>query len=124
MKLLEKHILELEQELFKPEIRKSAENISEILSEDFIEICSSGSMYYYNKGDVFDSDVDSSVIKWEVKEFAIKQLSTDCILVTYKLIKHSELSESMKYSLRSSIWKLLNGTWKMIFHQGTLTSEF
>lgn len=124
IELIEKHILELEEKLFKPEIRKSAEKISEILSEDFIEFCSSGSMYNYNKGDIFDNDIDSSEIKWEVKEFAIKQLSTDCILATYKLIKHSELNESMKYSLRSSIWKLFDGTWKMIFHQGTLTSKF
>ena len=124
MESLEKHIFELEQELFKHEIRQSAEKISEILSDDFIEFTSSGSMYNYNKGNVFNNDTDASEIKWEIKEFAIKQLSTDCILATYKLIKHSELNESMKYSLRSSIWKLFNGTWKMIFHQGTLTSEF
>lgn len=41
-----------------------------------------------------------------------------------KVIKHNELNENMKYSLRSSTWKLINGTWKMFFHQGTLTTKF
>ena len=124
IKLLEKHILKLEKDLLKPETRKSAEKISTLLSDDFIEFSSSGNIYNYNKDDVFDNDSNSSEIKWEVKEFKIKELSNDCILATYKLIKHSELRENMKYSLRSSIWKLFNGTWKMVFHQGTLTSEF
>ena len=123
IELLEKQIFELEKDLLKPEIRKSAEKISELLSDDFIEFCSSGSIYHYNKGDVFDNDSNSLEIQWEIKEFTIKQLSNDCILTTFKLIKHSELRENMKYSLRSSIWKLFNGTWKMIFHQGTLTSQ-
>jgi len=121
---LEKHIFELEKALLNPETRKSAEKISEILSEDFIEFTSSGHIYHYNKGDVFDEYSDSSEIKWEIKEFTTKKLSNDYILATYKVIKHSELRENMKYSLRSSIWKLFNGTWKMFFHQGTLTSEF
>ena len=123
IELLEKYIFELEKELLKPEIRKSAEKISELLSDDFIEFCSSGNIYHYNKGDVFDNDSNSFEIKWEIKEFTIRQLSNDCILATYKVIKHSELNESKKYSLRSSLWKLFNGTWKMIFHQGTLTSQ-
>jgi len=62
-------------------------------------------------------------MKWEIKEFTIKQLSNECILATYKVIKYSELNENMKYSLRSSIWQRLNGKWKMIFHQGTITEN-
>ena len=124
IELLEKHILELEKDLLKPETRKSAEKISILLSDDFIEFSSSGNIYNYNKDDVFDNDSNSCEIKWEIKDFKIKRLSNDCILATYKVIKHNELRENMKYSLRSSIWKLFNGTWKMVFHQGTLTYEF
>ena len=119
MELLEKQVYELEIELLKPETRRSQEKISELLSVDFIEFCSSGDIYHYIKGDVFESDVSA----YEIKDFAIKELSEDCILATYKIIKHSEINECRKYSLRSSIWKKLNGTWKMIFHQGTLISQ-
>jgi hypothetical protein len=121
--LYEKNIFELENELIKSETRQSAEKISELLSDDFTEFCSSGNIYNYNNGDVFDKNIKLAEIKWEIIQFKTKQLSNDCILVTYKLIKHSELNEHMKYSLRSSTWKCSNGKWKMIFHQGTMTSK-
>ena len=121
--MIEKHIFELEVELLKPETRQSAEKISELLSDEFIEFCSSGNIYHYSKGDVFDKNVNSSEIKWQIKEFTTKQLSNECILATYKVIRHSEFNGNMKYSLRSSIWKYFNGKWKMIFHQGTLISQ-
>ena len=120
MVLFEKKIFELENKLLKSETRQSAEKISELLSDNFTEFCSSGNIYNYNKGDVFDKNINLSELKWEIKQFTTKQISNDCILATYKLIKHSELNEYMKYSLRSSTWKCLNGKWKMIFHQGTL----
>ena len=122
MELLEKHILQLETDLLKPEIRQSIEKTSELLSDGFIEFCSSGYVLHYNKGESVDEQIQQ--INWEIKDFAINQLSDDCILATYKLIKHSEINENKKYSLRSSIWKCFDGRWKMFFHQGTLTSKF
>ena len=124
MNSIEEHLLQLENYLLKSEIRKSSQRINEILTNDFIEFCSSGSEYHYKNGDIFQKEDDNNTLCWEILDFKIKELSNDCILATYKLIKHSELRENMKYSLRSSIWKLFNGTWKIIFHQGTLTSEF
>jgi hypothetical protein len=120
---LEKHILELENELLKTKTRQSSAKINELLSDDFIEFCSSGNIYRYNKGDVFDENISLPEIKWEIKEFTTKQLSNECIMATYRVIKDSELNENIKYSLRSSIWKCIDGKWKMIFHQGTFTSE-
>ena len=109
MESLKKHILQLENNLLKPEIRQSSENISELLSDGFIEFCSSGYIYRYNKGESFDGDTNLQQINWEIKDFEINPLSDDCLFATYKLIKHSELNESKKYSLRSSIWKCFNG---------------
>lgn len=122
MELLEKYILQLESDLLKPEIRQSIEKTSELLSDGFIEFCSSGYVWHYNKGESVDEEIQQ--INWEIKDFAINQLSDDCLLATYKLIKHNELNENKKYSLRSSIWKCFDGRWKMFFHQGTLTSQF
>lgn len=42
IKLLKKHILQLETDLLNPEIRKSIEKAGEFLSDKFIEFCSSG----------------------------------------------------------------------------------
>jgi hypothetical protein len=119
MELLESHILELEKELLKTETRRSAEKISELISDDFIEFCSSGYVYHYSKNDVFYMGSNESLTEWEISEFSIKQLASDIVLTTYRLAKQDEVDEKRKYSLRSSIWKDINGTWKMIFHQGT-----
>lgn len=123
MESLEKHILQLENDLLKPEIRQSVEKTGELLAEGFIEFCSSGHIYLYNKDEAVDETTDSPELNWEIKNFEIKQLSEECLLATYKLIKHSDVDEHKKYSNRSSIWKYFYGKWKMIFHQGTLTTE-
>lgn len=122
MESLAKQILQLETDLLKPEIRQSIEKTSELLSDGFIEFCSSGYVWHYNKGESVDEHIQQ--INWEIRDFAINQVSDDCLLATYKLIKNNELNESKKYSLRSSIWKCFDGRWKMFFHQGTLTSKF
>lgn len=123
-KLLSKIIYENECELLKSEVRKSAERIKELMAEDFIEFTSSGNVAFYKVGEVFQGKDDNTELNWEIKDFNIRELSNDCVLAMYKVIKHDEIDESKKYSLRSSIWKYYNGQWKMVFHQGTVTSKF
>ncbi|WP_077895551.1 DUF4440 domain-containing protein [Clostridium felsineum] len=116
MNAISKKIFELESSLLKSSVRKSADKVSEILSEDYIEFCSSGKEYHYEEGDVFQDPNDTSDVDYEVLDFRIKKLEENCILALYKVIKHNE---GEKYSLRSSIWKCVNGQFKLIFHQGT-----
>lgn len=121
---IDKLIYQCEYELLKSEVRKSAERINELLAEDFIEFTSSGNVAFYEVGEVFQEKNDNTELDWEIKDFIVRELSDKCVLAMYKVIKHDEIDESKKYSLRSSIWKDFNGHWKMIFHQGTLTSRF
>lgn len=123
MESIEKLILQLEGDLLKSEIRKSSQKINELLADDFVEFTSSGAEYYYKSGDVFQKQNDNHELICDIIDFKIKQLSEDCILATYKVIKHNESNENKKYSLRSSIWKCYDRRWKMLFHQGTLTSK-
>ena len=117
-------IYQCECELLKSEVRKSSEKISELISTEFIEFTSSGKVASYKYGEVYQDANDNTEIDWEIRDFSIRELSDECILAMYKVIKHDEVDENKKYSLRSSIWKFLDGKWKMIFHQGTLTSKF
>ena len=111
---LKNQIYSQEMELLKPEVRRSPERIRALLSDCFTEFCSSGKIYRYSKGDVFGSITGSS----EITGFEIQELGGDCILATYRL-SVSESPETVKSSLRSSIWKIEDGMWKMFFHQGT-----
>lgn len=122
MKLIER-ILQLEKDLLKSEVRKSSQKINEILSNDFIEFCSSGDIYYYKSGDIFQEKDDELENNWKIIDFEIKELSDDCVLALYKVIKLNEKDENKKFSIRSSIWKLYDEKWKMIFHQGTNTRK-
>lgn len=119
MQSYEEIIFELEKELLKPEIRKSPMILKKLLSNDFIEYCSSGKIYKYNKEDTFYEEN----VSFEIMDFESQILANDCILATYKIKKIYHLDNSTKRSIRSSIWKCFNGNWKMIFHQGTLTKE-
>ena len=117
---LKDNILELETKLLKSEVRKCADAIEELLTDDFTEFCSSGKVYNYKKGDIFQNENDNSEDFGMIIDFNISKLSESCILATYKLIKSNELNEDKKYSIRSSIWKYIDGNWKMFFHQGTI----
>lgn len=124
MDSIKAHILGLEKELLKSETRKSSEKIKGLLDKEFREFCSTGDIYNYNCGDTFQSIDDPREINWEIGNFEINQLSEGIAFATYKLIKDSELNDKARYSLRSSVWKYSDGSWKMLFHQGTLTAQF
>lgn len=50
-------------------------------------------------------------------DFEIYPLSEDTVLTTYRVKDETR----MLNTLRSSIWKFIEGRWQMFFHQGTLT---
>jgi hypothetical protein len=53
-------------------------------------------------------------------EFDLAVLSSDVVLITYRAAKESaSAEEATTYSLRSSIWKFIDGRWQITFHQGT-----
>ena len=117
---VERTLFDLENQLLKPEVRESADKISEILDDDLIEFSASGNIYHYKKGDTFPTPH----INWEIVDFSIKVLSDSIVLATFKLIKHTEQHIEKQYSIRSSLYKCTNGKWKMVFHQGTSTGAF
>lgn len=119
MSELETIILSLEKSLLRPEVRNSAEKLAELLSESFYEFGSSGNIYYYRKGDVFEvSPIQEN--DWEIVDFSLLPHGEDSVLATYKGIKHTEPDETKKITLRCSLWEKESGSWKIKFHQGAV----
>ena len=112
-----KLLLELEMKLLQPEIRDSAEEISELLDAEFVEFCSSGHIWRYHPGDAIDSH-KGVVTRYELINFKTKELSEDVFLATYECRRYDK-HDKLIVSLRSSIWKNTEGKWQMLFHQGT-----
>ncbi|MEH2410316.1 nuclear transport factor 2 family protein [Nostoc sp.] len=121
---LEESLLrEFEERLLQPDVRKSAKDVMDLLADAFIEFGSSGRVC--DKQQIINSlqnEPIESLTQRSITEFKTLVLATGVILVTYRVVRYIS-DEQPVYSLRSSIWKLNNERWKMIFHQGTLVRE-
>lgn len=115
-------LYQLEERLLQPDVRQSAAAVADLLADDFIEFGSSGRIF--NKQQIIESlqNEDSNApIARSITDFKTLVLAENVILVTYRIVQHNSSSGKSKNSLRSSIWTLVDGSWKIVFHQGTLT---
>ena len=55
---------------------------------------------------------------WEAKDFALTQIAAGNYLLTYVLIQNKT-----RMTRRSTIWRGMNGSWKILYHQGTIIKE-
>jgi hypothetical protein len=118
---LSEQIYKLEDRLLQPEVRRSKEEITTILADDFVEFGSSGRIF--DKIQVVEGLPHSPTVPMVIEDFQIKVLSSNVVLATYRVVRTNEPREEMKNSLRSSIWKYIDKRWQMVFHQGTRTIE-
>ncbi len=118
-KTITRKLKELEETLFRNEIRKSPAELTKLLSDDFLEIGSSGDVY--NKKQIIEELQIENNIKISLTNFEARKLSDNIIMVNYKSEK---IENGNKYfAMRTSIWKLNENEWQMIFHQGTPVTE-
>ncbi|EAC3621427.1 hypothetical protein CW768_10980 [Listeria monocytogenes] len=112
MKLTKENFQKLDQIHLSLENRHSMSEIIAILSESYIEITQNGvvkDFSYYKSLTTFGN---SSL---EIMDYDIKILDETKVLSYYKLKNTSENS----YTMRSNVWIIENGSWKLTFHQGT-----
>ncbi|TYR81506.1 DUF4440 domain-containing protein [Priestia megaterium] len=114
--LLKEHLCELEKRLLEPEVRTNPAELETLLAEGFFEFGSSGSVWH-RKDCVEEGGV--GVRKMTLSHFDIHPLAEDVVLATYRIKDETR----MHYTLRSSIWKCIDGKWQMFFHQGTKTTR-
>ena len=113
---IKKQLLQLEEKLLKSEIRTSKEELTNLLADTFFEFGSSGKVLYKDEN---ISEMTLGEVRMQLSSFEIHPLSEEIILTTYKI--YNKMNK--QHSLRSSIWKLIDGRWKMYFHQGTKISS-
>ena len=116
---IEAQLRHLEEELLEPAVRRSAERLSALLADDFVEFGSSGQVY--NKSQIIRALVQDTPTKLSLTDFESTMLSASVALVKYRAVRRTGHSAPPVHTLRSSIWRLTNGQWQMVFHQGTLT---
>ncbi|MBS1167972.1 MAG: hypothetical protein H6R00_3997 [Proteobacteria bacterium] len=112
----------LEQKLHRPDIRRSRDAVRALLADAFVEFGSSGTVY--DKASIIEALASEStaeaVLVPDIHDFAVLSLASDAVLVTYRSSRHRPDGTAERTTLRSSIWKLIDDRWQMLFHQGTV----
>ena len=114
---IESHLRALEEELLQPDVRKDAARLDALLAEGFIEFGSSGRVF--DKQAIIDALRSQSPIRLSLTDFKAQLLAPGVVLTTYRATRYGESAEQPILSLRSSVWRLIDGRWQMVFHQGT-----
>jgi hypothetical protein len=110
----------LEEKLLNPDVRNSSSELAELLSDDFMEIGSSGKVYY--KEEVINTLQKKIACTIIMENYNSIQLTTGIVLITYKAVKINEPGSLRIISSRSFIWQLSGNKWQIVFHQGTPVS--
>jgi hypothetical protein len=115
---IEQHLRQLEEQLLRPEVRGSTEKVSALLADEFIEFGSSGRVF--DRQQIIAALRAESPMRRSLADFSTSVLAPGVVLVTYRAIRDDASGKSPTSSLRSSIWKLIDRRWQMLFHQATL----
>lgn len=113
----------LEEQLLDPNVRAVGETVGRLLDEDFIEFGASGAVY--DKASTVEglrSEHLGPPVQRSIDDFRVRMLSAEIALATYKGTDRYR-DGRQRQTLRSSIWALSGGRWKMSFHQGTVVPE-
>ena len=111
-------IRQLEERLLLPNVRKSEKEVSALIAEEFVEYTSSG--HIADKNQTIKGLLTEKPIQIALSDFKTRMLAPDVVLATYLAVKQDSNGQP-SYSLRSSIWKMIDDRWQIVFHQGTPT---
>jgi len=112
------HIQQLEEQLLRPDTRRSRGELERLLASDFVEFASDGNVY--DKVGVVEALQHESFSRRSISDFRIALLSEGVVLATYQLTRQSADAGEAVSSMRSSIWGRRNERWQLVFHQGTI----
>jgi hypothetical protein len=113
---IKEQLISLEEKLLNPAVRKSVEEVSQLLADDYSEIGSSGKVY--NKKDTIEALKKEPTGQISAHDCKVNLLTPEVALVTYIAVKKDKANDEIK-SLRSSFWKKTGEKWQIVFHQGT-----
>jgi hypothetical protein len=111
----------LEESLLDTSVRRNRKRLRSMLAENFQEFGSSGRAW--TRSGIIDMlSQETAFIPPAIVNFHCALLSDDVALVTYRTVRTDPKSGEILASLRSSIWTIEAGAWRMRFHQGTRTA--
>lgn len=104
----------LEEELLVPAVCKST-RLTELLADKFIEFGSSGRIN--TKSDLVAELPAESPVAQTTSDSKVTSLAPDVALLIYNIRRHAE---PLVQTLRTSVWRRINGQCRVVFHRGTI----
>lgn len=100
---------------------KTQKDIEAQMCDEFWEVGASGNIY--TRQDVIETlqeryNNPNYQDFWETSDFQLSQIAPNNYLLTYILIQNKT-----RITRRSTLWRKVNGSWKILYHQGTLVEE-
>lgn len=89
----------------------------DLIDDEFLEI--GGSSAVHDKAEVMDWLMSGGDSPYSGTFYKAYPLSDDIILLTYRSSTKDAMTGETKQAMRSSLWRLKEGKWRMVFHQGT-----
>ncbi len=108
---IDEELVALEEAMWRPVTRGNRDWVDAHLSQDFSEFGQSGRRY--SRAEILDLDVGDFEAVLPLRYLQIRELGDSHVLITYQ----SEIGGAR--ANRSSIWRCIEGGWRMEFHQGT-----
>ena len=105
-------LIQLEQDLLKPEIRHSPQQLNQYLADDFFEITSTG--FCYNKNHALTRLPSEVATEFSQQDYTIKPLADGLVQLLYKATVKRSSDNITHYSLRCSIWQFNGEQWQML----------
>ena len=97
---------------------KTRKDIENQMCDEFWEVGASGNVY--TREEVIQTLLERYQDKnyqdiWQTSDFELIQIAPDNYLLTYNLIQNKT-----RRTRRSTVWRKINGQWKILYHQGTV----
>ncbi|MHC1479906.1 nuclear transport factor 2 family protein [Frateuria aurantia] len=120
---VQREILSGEEALIQAQACADTATVQRLLSDDFHEIGSSGR--YFGKPAVIDSLTRSVVLDFNLSPREWIEVDDHCVILVYlaEVTRRRGAHRRTLRSFRSSTWRREAGVWRMLFHQGTPTTE-
>jgi glyoxylase I family protein len=115
MSSLEEKLRELELKVMTAAGERRADDIRDLVADDFFEIGRSGTTY--TKAEVLAAIEVAPLRKFTLEDFKIVAGGDGWALVSYRAGERTAYSSTT--SLRSTLWVERGGKWQVAFHQGT-----
>ena len=115
MSSLEEKLRDLEIKVMTAAGERRADDIRDLVADDFFEIGSSGRTY--TKSEVLAAIETAPLRKFTLEDFKLVASGAGWALVSYRAGEKSDQSSSNSW--RSTLWVKRKGKWQIVFHQGT-----